>query len=117
MGSREQESERLLALVRRLITRTAAGAVRWEPTDLVETYVWATPQGSVTIGKPPDPVGKEVFQVVVRDESGIETNELTTRGFALNPEAYGPLSDLWRAAHAHANTGSRVIDLLLDQLD
>ena len=115
-GMSAEENRRIVVLCERLAYGTRAGAAEWSREE-EDTFVWASREGSVSIGSR-DKDGEPPYELVVVNPNGEKLDELTSK--LLNDDRVAdwnqPLADLYRAARRSALRADDVIEALMEAL-
>jgi hypothetical protein len=116
MAGREEPSERLVHLARRLAEQTRAGRITWTRGTSGLRYVYAGTTGAVTLEAEPD-LGRTKIMMRVRDTSGATVDELGTLPVAMTGLVGRPadaaLADLYNAV---LETSRAVVDGLIAEI-
>lgn len=111
-------SERESELVRRLIEKTEAKAIPWEPTAQIDEFV-APYKGQVTftITRYDDPnYYGDSFKLIMRDRDNREMLTLDRSTFSEERVGATTLAQLYRKAHDSALRVDETIDAILQDL-
>jgi hypothetical protein len=111
-----EENRRIVVLCERLAYATRARTAEWSREE-EDTFMWASKEGSVSIGSR-DKDGEAPYELVVVNAKGEKLDELTSQ--LLDDDRVAdwnePLAELYRAARRSALRADDVIEALMDAL-
>jgi hypothetical protein len=114
-------NEKQVRLIRRLIEKTSAGQVRWEPTGNDEVYQAAFPSFGVRIERVPDHWNDSAeYGLYVLNQEGIAVDEMHDSNFIeqdFGRSPYLTFQDLFQGAKRTALGADQALDAILGDLD